>query len=135
MLARKAFGDTKTSIYAPRGVIGARQNNSFILDLTPTMKRTIPILILIGCFLGAILFLRSLSVASGYDVVKLQNNVIELTKQQEALEVEVATLKSPTRIQKIAQDTLGMVLPNRFVYNSKYTTTERNTKKTQQIVD
>ncbi len=43
------------------------------------------------------------------------------------LDVEVASLKSPVRIQQIAEEQLGMVLPDSFVYSTKSTTvTERN---------
>ncbi len=38
----------------------------------------------------------------------------------------MASLKSPVRIQKIAEEQLGMVLPDSFVYSTKSTTSERN---------
>ena len=42
----------------------------------------------------------------GYEVVKTQQAV-------------VASLKSPVRIQQIAEQQLGMVLPDSFVYRHK----------------
>ena len=72
---------------------------------------------------------------AGYELVSMQQQVVQLTRDNEELSLEVAELKSPTRIQQIAQDKLGMVLPDAFVYNSKGTTVERDVKVTARIRD
>lgn len=71
----------------------------------------------------------------GYTVVDMQKEVVQLSKQNDELRLNVAELKSPTRIQQIAQDKLGMVLPDAFVYNSKGTTVERDVQVTKRIID
>ena len=71
----------------------------------------------------------------GYEVVKTQQAVVQLTKDNDALDVEVASLKSPVRIQQIAEQQLGMVLPDSFVYSTKSAVTERNVQEKQQIID
>ena len=48
------------------------------------------------------------------------------------MDVEVASLKSPVRIQQIAEEQLGMVLPDSFVYSTKSAVTERNVQEKQQ---
>jgi cell division protein FtsB len=54
----------------------------------------------------------------GYDINGLQAESRQLTLVQKSLKIELARLKSPDRIARIAKDTLGLVTP-----------------KTQQLVD
>ena len=79
--------------------------------------------------------LNAYSTKLGYEVVKTQQAVVQLTKDNDALDVEVASLKSPVRIQQIAEEQLGMVLPDSFVYSTKSAVTERNVQEKQQIID
>ena len=134
MLARKAFGDTAKT-YVPQQVINKRKTKRFIMDMSAEMKSLVQILTLVVLCAGIVMSFQALSAKQGYDLVKLQQNVVQLSKDHEVLKVEVATLKSPTRIQKIAQDTLGMVMPSDFVYSSKSAVAERNVQKIQRIVD
>ncbi|MFH0728946.1 MAG: septum formation initiator family protein [Pseudomonadota bacterium] len=54
----------------------------------------------------------------GYDITGLQAESRQLMLVQKSLKIELARLKSPDRIARIARDTLGLVTP-----------------KTQQLVD
>ena len=81
------------------------------------------------------MLINSLRTKVGYEVVKVQQNIVQLTKDNDTLDVEVSALKSPVRIQKIAEEKLGMVLPSSFVYSTKSTTAERNIRAASQIVD
>jgi hypothetical protein len=54
----------------------------------------------------------------GYDITGLQAESRQLMLVQKSLKIELARLKSPDRIARIAKDTLGLVTP-----------------KTQQLVD
>jgi hypothetical protein len=54
----------------------------------------------------------------GYDITGLQTESRQLMLVQKSLKIELARLKSPDRIARIAKDTLGLVTP-----------------KTQQVVD
>lgn len=57
----------------------------------------------------------------GYEVVKTQQAVVQLTKDNDALDVEVASLKSPVRIQQIAEEQLGNGLPDSlFIAQKRY---------------
>ena len=40
----------------------------------------------------------------GYEVVKTQQTVVQLAKDNDTLDVEVASLKSPVRIQKLRKN-------------------------------
>lgn len=55
-------------------------------------------------------------VAKGYELVKLQAEAAQLEKDNEALRLEIARLKSPQRITDIAVHRLGMVQPHKVYY-------------------
>jgi len=86
-------------------------------------------------FLLIMMVMNAYSTKLGYEVVKTQQAVVQLTKDNDALDVEVASLKSPVRIQQIAEQQLGMVLPDSFVYSTKSAVTERTVQEKQQIID
>ena len=56
----------------------------------------------------------------------LQDQIVLENRTNYEYNLVLAELKSPTSIQKIAQQKLGMVLPDNFVYTSKNTVEERN---------
>lgn len=52
----------------------------------------------------------------GYELVKLQGEAAQLERDNEALRLEIARLKSPRRITDIAVHRLGMVQPHKVYY-------------------
>ena len=134
MLARKAVvGHVKRDVLL--GVQARKARASVVFDISPLMKQIIQgIAILLG-FLMIMMAMNAYTTKLGYEVVKTQQTVVQLAKDNDTLDVEVASLKSPVRIQKIAEEQLGMVLPDSFVYSTKSTTSERNVQTKQQIID
>ena len=134
MLARKAVvGHVKRDVLL--GVQARKARASVVFDISPLMRQIIQgIAILVG-FLMIMMAMNAYTTKLGYEVVKTQQTVVQLAKDNDTLDVEVASLKSPVRIQKIAEDQLGMVLPDSFVYSTKSTTSERNVQTKQQIID
>lgn len=134
MLARKAVvGHVKRDVLL--GVQARKARASVIFDISPLMRQIIQgIAILVG-FLMIMMAMNAYTTKLGYEVVKTQQTVVQLAKDNDTLDVEVASLKSPVRIQKIAEEQLGMVLPDSFVYSTKSTTSERNVQTKQQIID
>ncbi|EUB28168.1 cell division protein FtsL [Veillonella sp. ICM51a] len=134
MLARKAVvGHVKRDVLL--GVQARKAKASVIFDISPLMRQIIQgIAILVG-FLMIMMAMNAYTTKLGYEVVKTQQTVVQLAKDNDTLDVEVASLKSPVRIQKIAEEQLGMVLPDSFVYSTKSTTSERNVQTKQQIID
>ena len=123
MLARKAVvGHVKRDVLL--GVQARKARASVVFDISPLMRQIIQ-----GIAMNAY------TTKLGYEVVKTQQTVVQLAKDNDTLDVEVASLKSPVRIQKIAEEQLGMVLPDSFVYSTKSTTSERNVQTKQQIID
>ena len=134
MLARKAVvGQVKSDVLL--GVQAKKARASVVFDISPLMRQIIQgIAILVG-FLMIMMAMNAYTTKLGYEVVKTQQTVVQLAKDNDTLDVEVASLKSPVRIQKIAEEQLGMVLPDSFVYSTKSTTSERNVQTKQQIID
>ena len=134
MLARKAVvGHVKRDVLL--GVQARKARASVVFDISPLMRQIIQgIAILVG-FLMIMMAMNAYTTKLGYEVVKTQKTVVQLAKDNDTLDVEVASLKSPVRIQKIAEEQLGMVLPDSFVYSTKSTTSERNVQTKQQIID
>ena len=134
MLARKAVvGHVKRDVLL--GVQARKAKASVVFDISPLMRQIIQgIAILVG-FLMIMMAMNAYTTKLGYEVVKTQQTVVQLAKDNDTLDVEVASLKSPVRIQKIAEEQLGMVLPDSFVSSTKSTTSERNVQTKQQIID
>lgn len=134
MLARKAVvGHVKRDVLL--GVQAKKARASVVFDISPLMRQIIQgIAILVG-FLMIMMAMNAYTTKLGYEVVKTQQTVVQLAKDNDTLDVEVASLKSPVRIQRIAEEQLGMVLPDSFVYSTKSTTSERNVQTKQQIID
>lgn len=134
MLARKAVvGQVKRDVLI--GVQAKKAKASVVFDISPLMKQIIQGIAILAGFLMIIMAMNAYTTKLGYEVVKTQQTVVQLAKDNDTLDVEVASLKSPVRIQKIAEEKLGMVLPDSFVYSTKSTTSERNVQSKQQIID
>ena len=134
MLARKAVvGQVKGDMLV--ATQGRKRSANVALDLSPMMWRVVYGIAALVAFLLIMMVMNAYSTKLGYEVVKTQQAVVQLTKDNDALDVEVASLKSPVRIQQIAEEQLGMVLPDSFVYSTKSAVTERNVQEKQQIID
>ncbi|MBP6890335.1 MAG: cell division protein FtsL [Veillonella sp.] len=99
------------------------------------MRQVVSLFLVLVIAITAFSVIKAVNTKIGYDVVDMQKEVVQLSKQNDELRLNVAELNSPTRIQQIAQDKLGMVLPDAFVYNSKGTTVERDVQVTKRIID
>ena len=60
---------------------------------------------------------RSGMIASeGYELVQLQKQAYQLEQENEHMKIEIAHLKAPQRIQNIATQQLGMVVPQQVYF-------------------
>lgn len=55
---------------------------------------------------------RVMVVRMGYELSKLDAQTTELTRENDQLRLELATLKSPTRLEAMARSKLGLVPPS-----------------------
>ena len=75
---------------------------------------TVVYLVLMALFIGELLFsawCREQSRIVDTDIIKQTQMAKELAEMQDKLKIELAVLKSPKRITKIARERLGMITP------------------------
>jgi cell division protein FtsL len=71
-------------------------------------------LVIMGLFLAELLFYtwcRVQSIQTRYEISELKVKQQQLVTHQDTLKIELARLKSPKRIAKIAKQQLGLVAP------------------------
>ena len=72
---------------------------------------------LVIALLAMVVVVRSgISASCGYVLVATQTQAENLEHENERLRIEIAKLKSPSRIQQIAEDELGMTVPRRMYF-------------------
>ncbi|MBQ7706057.1 MAG: cell division protein FtsL [Selenomonadaceae bacterium] len=68
--------------------------------------------------LAMLVVIRSgISASRGYALVATQNQAQQLELENERLKIEIAKLKSPSRIKQIAQEELGMDVPQKMYFS------------------
>jgi cell division protein FtsL len=75
---------------------------------------TVAYLVLMALFIGELLFsawCREQSRIVDTDIIKQTQIAKELADMQDKLKIELAVLKSPKRITKIARERLGLITP------------------------
>ena len=75
---------------------------------------TLAYLVLMGVFIGELLFsawCREQSRIINSDIIKQTQIAKQLADMQDKLKIELAVLKSPKRITKIARQRLGLITP------------------------
>ena len=84
--------------------------------------------ILIGILAMLVTWGSSSVVNAGYELVESRICLGKIEKQNVALRMEVAQLKSPQRIQNIAVGQLGMTVPETIYMRDKNSVTRRASK-------
>lgn len=74
-----------------------------------------------GCYsFSRIFILRSgVAASNAYYLNQLKNQSTVLEAENSRLHLEIAHLKSPERIQSIATQELGMIVPDKFFFSTK----------------
>lgn len=68
--------------------------------------------------LAMLVVIRSgISASRGYALVATQNLTQQLEQENDRLKIEIAKLKSPSRIKQIAHDELGMDVPSKLYFS------------------
>ena len=124
MLAKRTVGVQAGGDSLANRRIGKR-TPGILFDFSPAMVQVLKTVGIVVALLVLLAIMHGLATKMGYEVVNAQHQVVQLKKDNDTLQVEVAALKSPTRIQKIAPEELGLVLPDAFVYSTKATQGER----------
>ena len=70
------------------------------------------LLLALVCVMAMAVTIRSgITASRGYDLVKVQQQAEALEKENEHLRIEIAQMKSPERVRRIATEELGMSTP------------------------
>lgn len=70
------------------------------------------LLLALICVMAMAVTIRSgITASRGYDLVKIQQQAETLEKENEHLKIEIAQMKSPERVRRIATEKLGMSTP------------------------
>lgn len=90
------------------------------VNLNNALRSRCIILFVIVVALAGFFILRSgVAASNAYHLNQLKNQATKLEAENSRLHLEIAHLKSPERIQSIATNELGMILPDKFFFSSK----------------
>lgn len=103
----------------------AEQNGLRLISKRPKLNHLLRsrcrVAFVIISVLAMLVVVRSgINASRGYALVATQNQAQELEQENERLRVEIAKLKAPGRIQQIAEDELGMVLPRKMYFSHEH---------------
>ena len=65
----------------------------------------------------AVVIRSGISASRGYALIATQDQAQQLELENERLRVEIAQLKSPSRVKQIAEDELGMIVPRKMYFS------------------
>ncbi|MBB5335946.1 cell division protein FtsL [Pectinatus brassicae] len=83
---------------------------------TKLRLRCLALVMLVAFMAMFVTFRNSAAVSSGYQLIKLNKNVAALESENDRLRLDIAKLKSPERIKKIAVNNLNMALPDKMYF-------------------
>ena len=83
-----------------------------------SFKKVLEIIMFAASIVGTIYFFNGAIIQKEYQMSSIRAEVMTLERENESRRMEVARLESPSRIEKIAETTLGMVVPESAVYVS-----------------
>ncbi len=81
-------------------------------------SRCLLLLILLTAAAALITIRSGMSASRGYDLVAVQQQAAQLEQENERLKIDIAQLKAPQRIQKIAVQQLGMTVPQNVYFST-----------------
>ena len=99
MLAKRTVGVQAGGDSLANRRIGKR-TPGILFDFSPAMVQVLKTVGIVVALLVLLAIMHGLATKMGYEVVNAQHQVVQLKKDNDTLQVEVAALKSPTRIQK-----------------------------------
>lgn len=85
--------------------------------LNTKLRAQVFTILAIVCVLSMVVTVRSGIMASrGYELVRTQQQAAAVERENEHLKIEIAQLKSPDRIRRLATDNLGMSTPKNVYF-------------------
>ncbi|HJG07969.1 cell division protein FtsL [Megamonas hypermegale] len=88
-------------------------------NLNNALRTRCMILFAITTIMAVFFILRSgVAASEAYQLNQMKRQATVLETENSRLHLEIAHLKSPERIQQIAQQELGMILPDKFFFSN-----------------
>lgn len=101
-------------------LVKVEQAKNVNVNVNNALRSRCIILFVIVVALAGFFILRSGAAASNaYYLNQLKNQSTVLEAENSRLHLEIAHLKSPERIQSIATQELGMIVPDKFFFSTK----------------
>lgn len=101
-------------------LVKVEQAKNVNVNVNNALRSRCIILFVIVVALAGFFILRSGAAASNaYYLNQLKNQSTKLEAENSRLHLEIAHLKSPERIQSIATQELGMIVPDKFFFSTK----------------
>lgn len=82
-------------------------------------NRCLVLFVLIAILSMGLALHRGISAERGYQMAEMRRQASRMEKENEALRVEIAHLKSPQRIKELATAKLGMIVPESAYFSSE----------------
>ncbi len=82
-------------------------------------NRCLILFVLIAILSMGLALHRGISAERGYQMAEIRRQASRMEKENEALKVEIAHLKSPQRIKELATAKLGMIVPENAYFSSE----------------
>lgn len=106
----------------PQSEIQAQESSLTLISTRPRLNHLLRsrcrvFFAVFAIFAMAVVIRCGISASRGYALVATQNQAQELELENERLRVEIAQLKSPERIKTIAEEKLGMTVPNKMYFS------------------
>lgn len=117
-IIRKARNYDKT----PQSEPVARETKLTLINGRPRLNHLLRsrcrvFFVVFAIFAMAVVIRSGICASRGYALVATQEQAQQLELENERLRVEIAQLKSPQRIKKIAEEELDMVVPRKMYFS------------------
>lgn len=121
MLARRVEEEQYGYVYEEQPAQPVRQKRLVQKAYLNTHLRAKCLLLvgLLAVMIMAVAIRSSIIAGQGYELVQIQQQAERLEQTNEQLKIENARLKSPQRVQAIAQEKLGMSVPTQVYFASE----------------
>ena len=86
---------------------------------THLRSRCLLLLVLMSVMALTVTVRSGMSASRGYELVQIQQQASHLEQENERLKIDIAQLKAPQRIQSIAIQQLGMIIPPNVYFSSE----------------
>ena len=117
-IIRKARNYDKT----PQSEPVARETKLTLINGRPRLNHLLRsrcrvFFVVFAIFAMAVVIRSGICASRGYALVATQEQAQQLESENERLRVEIAQLKSPQRIKKIAEEELDMIVPRKMYFS------------------